>query len=106
MRALGKTTVKVKKGSSLRSADELKILKAAAQAGRMAGVDVVPAFLGGHAVPPEFEGRPDAYVDLVAEGMIDAGAEEGLPRLFGFLRGRGVFHRGPRARVLRPAEYG
>src|SRR2546430_15480076 len=91
MRALGKTTVKVKKGSSLRSADELKILKAAAQAGRMAGVDVVPTFLGAHAGPPEFEGRPDAYVDLGAGEMINAVAK-GRPAAFsgGFV-GDGFF---------------
>ena len=76
--AFGTTTVEVKSGYGLRTSDELKILKAAAQAGRIAGVDVVPTFLGAHAVPPEFEGRPDAYVDLVAEEMIDAVAKERL----------------------------
>src|SRR3989449_7776920 len=78
MLTFGTRRVEVKRGNGLRPADELKILKAAAQAGRMAGVDVVPTFLGAHAVPPEFEGRPDAYVDLVAEEMIDAVAKERL----------------------------
>src|SRR3989475_6197590 len=72
MPAFGTTTVEVKSGYGLRTADELKILKAAAQAGRVAGVDVVRTFLGAHAIPPEFEGRGDAFVDLVGGEMVDA----------------------------------
>src|SRR5205807_4191976 len=45
---------------------------AAAKGGQAAGVDVVRTFLGAHAIPPEFEGRVDAYVELVAGDMIDA----------------------------------
>ncbi|HYM39810.1 MAG TPA: imidazolonepropionase [Thermoplasmata archaeon] len=63
--SFGTTTVEVKSGYGLRTADELKMLRAAAEAGRAAGVDVVPTFLGAHAVPPEYEGRSDAYVDLL-----------------------------------------
>src|SRR5437879_12862304 len=91
MLAFGTTTVEVKSGYGLRTADELKILKAAAQAGRMAGVDVVPTFLGAHAVPPEFEGRPDAYVDLVAEEMINAVAKERLDAFCDVLVDDGYF---------------
>lgn len=61
----GTTTVEGKSGYGLRTLDELKILRAAEAAGRSAGVDVVPTFLGAHAVPPEFEGHSDAYVDLL-----------------------------------------
>src|SRR5256712_7204669 len=100
--AFGTTTVEVKSGYGLRTADELKILKAAAQAGRMAGVDVVPTFLGAHAVPPEFEGRPDAYVDLVAGEMIDAVAKEPLPPLLRVFLGHRYFSARPRTRDPRP----
>ena len=70
--SLGTTTVEVKSGYGLRTADELKMLRAAAEAGRVAGVDVVPTFLGAHAVPPEFEGRPDAYVELLLSESLEA----------------------------------
>src|SRR3989442_4774862 len=60
MLAFGTTTVEVKSGYGLRTADELKILKAAAQAGRMAGVDVVPTLLRAHAGTPALRGRPAA----------------------------------------------
>ena len=72
MIAHGTTTAEVKSGYGLRTADELKILQAASSAGRASGVTVVPTFLGAHAVPPEFEGRADAYADLVASESIDA----------------------------------
>ncbi len=70
--SFGTTTVEVKSGYGLRTADELKMLRAAVDAARTAGVDVVPTFLGAHAVPPEFEGRSDAYVDLLISETIPA----------------------------------
>src|SRR2546422_7344449 len=71
MLAFGTTTIEVKSGYGLRTEDELKILRAAAKGGQAAGIDVVRTFLGAHAIPPEFEGRADAYVELVAGDMID-----------------------------------
>ena len=70
--SFGTTTVEVKSGYGLRTADELKMLRAAAEAGRVAGVDVVPTFLGAHAIPPEFEGRSAAYIDLLLSESLPA----------------------------------
>src|SRR5439155_687161 len=69
MAAHGTTTVEAKSGYGLRTVDELKILRAIAEAGRIAGLDVVPTFLGAHAIPSEFDGRPEGYIDLVAAGV-------------------------------------
>src|SRR5205823_353224 len=66
------TTDEAKSGYGLRTDDELKILRAIAAAGHAAEIDVVPTFLGAHAVPPEFQTRPEAYVDLVREEMLPA----------------------------------
>src|SRR2546428_357795 len=85
MLAFGTTTIEVKSGYGLRTADELKILRVAAEAGRTSGVDVVRTFLGAHAIPPGFEGQADAYLDLVGGEMGDAVATARLPPL------RGVF---------------
>ncbi len=68
----GTTTVEVKSGYGLNTQEELKMLRAAAEAGRAAGVDVVPTFLGAHAVPPEFAGRTDAFVDLLVSESLPA----------------------------------
>ncbi len=70
--SFGTTTVEIKSGYGLRTADELKLLRASAEAGRAAGLDVVPTFLGAHAVPPEFDGRSDAYVDLLLNESLQA----------------------------------
>jgi imidazolonepropionase len=70
--SFGTTTVEIKSGYGLRTADELKMLRAAAEAGRAAGVDVVPTFLGAHAVPQEFQGHADAYMDLLMAESLPA----------------------------------
>jgi len=78
MMVFGTTTLEAKSGYGLRTADEQKILRAIAQAGRIIGLDVVSTFLGAHAIPPEFEGRPDGYVQLIRDEMLDAIAPDHL----------------------------
>jgi len=65
----GVTTIEVKSGYGLDSAAEAKMLRAAR---RLKGVTVKTSFLGAHALPPEFEGRSGAYIDLVVEEMLPA----------------------------------
>jgi imidazolonepropionase len=74
--AEGVTTVEVKSGYGLSLEDELKQLRAARALGDRASI--AATFLGAHALPPEYEGDPDAYIDLVCERMIPAVAEQGL----------------------------
>jgi imidazolonepropionase len=68
--AEGVTTVEIKSGYGLDTASEMKMLRVARRLGRELPVDVVTSFLGAHAVPPEFEGRQGAYVDLVCDEML------------------------------------
>jgi len=72
----GTTTVEVKSGYGLRTADELKILRAAKRAGARAETDVVRTFLGAHAIPPEFAARRGDYVTLLAQESLEAIASE------------------------------
>jgi imidazolonepropionase len=65
----GVTTVEVKSGYGLDSANEAKMLRVAR---RLRGVGVRTSFLGAHALPPEFENRSSAYIDLVVEEMLPA----------------------------------
>jgi imidazolonepropionase len=74
----GATTVEVKSGYGLATAHELKQLAAARTLGTRADVDVRGTLLGAHALPPEFAGRADDYVDLVCREMIPAAAASGL----------------------------
>jgi imidazolonepropionase len=74
----GVTTVEIKSGYGLDMANERKILQAARSLAAAVGVDVRTTLLAAHAVPPEYAGRADDYVDLVCHEMIPTAAREGL----------------------------
>jgi imidazolonepropionase len=76
--AEGVTTVEVKSGYGLTLADELKMLRAVRALEGERRVRISPTFLGAHAVPPEFEGDADGYVEQVCESMIPAVADQAL----------------------------
>ncbi len=76
--AHGTTTVEAKSGYGLTVDDELKCLRAAHRLSAAHDVDLIPTFLGAHAVPPEHGHDPDAYVRLVVEEMLPAVADEDL----------------------------
>lgn len=78
MLAEGVTTVEIKSGYGLDTENELKMLRVARQLGRNFPATVMATFLGAHALPPEYMGRPDAYIDLVIGEMIPAVAADGL----------------------------
>lgn len=78
--AEGVTTIEIKSGYGLALEHERKTLRVARSLGAAHPVSVQTTFLGAHAVPPEFAGRTDDYVDEVlrmlpllhAEGLVDA----------------------------------
>ena len=74
----GVTTIEIKSGYGLDLATELKMLRVARQLGERRPVSVRTTLLGAHALPPEFLGRPDDYIDLVCREMIPAAVESGL----------------------------
>ena len=78
--AEGVTTVEIKSGYGLSEVDEARCLRVARTLGQTLPLTVRTTYLGAHAVPPEFAGRTDDYVDAVcawmpalqAEGLVDA----------------------------------
>ncbi|MGZ5786704.1 MAG: imidazolonepropionase, partial [Ramlibacter sp.] len=76
----GVTTVEIKSGYGLSLEHEARMLRVARALGAQEGVDVRTTFLGAHALPPEFTGHADEYVDEVLrmlpilhrEGLVDA----------------------------------
>jgi imidazolonepropionase len=66
----GTTTIEVKTGYGLNLADELKQLKAILELDREVPIDLVPTFLAAHTIPPEYEGQPESYVDLICIEML------------------------------------
>ncbi len=76
--AEGVTTIEIKSGYGLVLETELKMLRAARRLGENGGVDVVTSFLGAHALPPEYAGRGDDYIDFVCALAMPRVAELGL----------------------------
>jgi imidazolonepropionase len=70
MLRLGTTSVEVKTGYGLDTQTELKMLQAIAALDATHPVDLVPTFLGAHAVPPEYAGQADEYADVVVNHML------------------------------------
>jgi imidazolonepropionase len=68
----GVTTVEIKSGYGLTLDDELKMLRAARRLGEVRNVHVRTTLLAAHAVPPEYKGDADGYVDLVCDTIIPA----------------------------------
>ncbi|ATQ75119.1 imidazolonepropionase [Massilia violaceinigra] len=76
--AEGVTTLEIKSGYGLSLEDEAKMLRAARRVGQVLPVSVATTFLGAHALPPEFAGRADDYVDEICQCMLPQLAALGL----------------------------
>lgn len=76
--SFGTGAVEIKSGYGLTVEDELKMLRVVKRIGEETPLTVRATFLGAHAVPPEYKGRQEAYVDLIVEEMIPKVADEGL----------------------------
>ena len=71
----GTTTAEVKTGYGLSTESEIKMLDAIRLLDEEHPMDLVPTFLGAHAVPAEYQGRTDAFVDLIVDEMLPAIAD-------------------------------
>ncbi|WP_018692358.1 imidazolonepropionase [Algicola sagamiensis] len=76
--AEGVSTVEIKSGYGLRFEYEQKQLEVAQMLDEHHPVDIQKTFLGAHAVPPEFEGDPDGYIDEVCQEMLPKLHQAGL----------------------------
>ena len=76
--AEGATTIEIKSGYGLTHASEAAMLRTARRIGAVLPVRVATTFLGAHALPPEYAGRPDAYIDDLCAQVLPALAQAGL----------------------------
>lgn len=94
MLAHGVTTVEVKSGYGLDAANELRLLALIDTLGKEGPVEVVPTYLGAHAVAPEFRGRDGAaaaYMANVIDEQLPRVAEQGIARSCDVFCEHGVF---------------
>ncbi|NPV71009.1 MAG: imidazolonepropionase [Firmicutes bacterium] len=96
----GTTTVEVKSGYGLDTGNELKCLRVVSKAAQVHPAGVVGTFMGLHAVPPEFAGNADGYVDLIVNEMLPAVQQQGVARFADVFCEKGVFTPGQSRRVL------
>ena len=74
----GVTTVEIKSGYGLTLEDELKMLRVARRIGEQSDIKVSTTLLAAHALPPEYTGRSDDYIDWICNEIIPAAASEKL----------------------------
>ena len=101
---LGTTTIEVKSGYGLSLEPELKQLRAIRRVAGEAPPRIVATFLGAHAVPAEYKGREEGYVDLIVNEMIPAVARQGLARFCDVFCEQGVFELSQSRRILQGAR--
>jgi imidazolonepropionase len=89
--AHGTTTVEVKTGYGLDIPGEIKILKVIRQLRKLSSLELVPTLLAAHALPPEYQGRSKAYIELVAKRLIPLVARKKLAEFVDCFCDRGAF---------------
>lgn len=96
----GVTTLEIKSGYGLSMRDERKQLAAIADAQPEVPCELVPCFLGAHAIPREHRDNRDYYVDLVCNEMIPMVAEQNLAGYCDVFCDRGAFTADEARRIL------
>ena len=101
---LGVTTTEIKSGYGLDLENEQKQLRVIAHLSRAHAMDVVATCMAAHAVPPEFAGRTDAYMDFVCNTLLPRVVEEHLAQYCDVFCETGVFSVNQSRRVLETAR--
>lgn len=96
--------MEVKSGYGLSTEEEIKCLQVARSLDKSGPFHVVPTFLGAHAIPEEYEGRADEYVNLVIEDMIPTVVKSKLARFCDVFCEHGVFTVEQTRRILEAAQ--
>lgn len=96
----GVTTVEAKSGYGMEWETELKQLEVAKELNEKHVIDLVPTFMGAHAVPKEYKENPEAFIKLLIEEMIPKVAELGLAEFNDVFCEHGVFTPEQSKRIL------
>jgi len=104
MLAMGVTTVEGKSGYGLDLETEIKQLEVLAALNADHPVDIVATFLGAHAVPPEYRGRPDEYIDYLIRTVLPVVAQRQLAQCCDVFCEKGVFSVSQSRRLLQEAR--
>jgi imidazolonepropionase len=104
MLSFGVTTVEGKSGYGLDRETEIKQLEVMARLNQIHYLDVVPTFLGAHAVPEEYKGRQDAFIDFMAADVLPRVADQNLAEFCDIFCEKSVFSVEQSRRLLTRAK--
>lgn len=99
----GVTTVEGKSGYGLDRETEIKQLEVMASLNTTHPVDIVPTFLGAHAVPEAYRGREDAFIHMMIRDVLPEVCDRGLARFCDVFCEKGVFSVSQSRRLLEAA---
>jgi imidazolonepropionase len=100
----GTTTIEAKSGYGLSVNDELKMLRVMRDIGMQTPLELVPTFLGPHAIPEEHANSPAKYVEIVVNEMLPAVAGERLAEYSDIFCERGYFDVDTSRKILTEAK--
>ncbi|WP_408006968.1 imidazolonepropionase [Pseudalkalibacillus sp. A8] len=96
----GVTTIEGKSGYGMNLETELKQLRVMKKLQEQHAIDIVPTFMGAHAVPPDFKGREDEFVNQLIDEMLPVVAEEKLAEFNDVFCEKGVYTPEQSERIL------
>ena len=96
----GTTTCEAKSGYGLNKKEEIKQLKVIKKLNKEHAMDVVPTFMGAHALPPEYKENREGYLKLLCEDLIPAVAKQKLAKFCDVFCETGVFTAEESRRIL------
>jgi imidazolonepropionase len=100
----GTTTLEIKSGYGLDTPNELKMLRVIDRVSKTTPLDVVPSFLGAHAIPRAYQGRSDAFIKHIIDEMLPAVVKQGIARHCDIFCEKGVFSIAQGRRLLIAAK--
>jgi imidazolonepropionase len=104
MLSYGTTTIETKSGYGLTTESEIKILRVIETLNAEHCIDIIPTFLGAHAIPVEYQNNPDEYVDLLITEMIPNIVKEKLAEFCDVFCEEGIFSIDQTRKILQIAK--
>jgi imidazolonepropionase len=101
---LGTGAIEIKSGYGLTTQAELKMLRVAKTLAKKHPIQIRTTFLGAHAVPPEYNGDTDAYVDHICNNMLPKVAKAKLATYIDVFCEKGYFNLRQTGRLLKAAS--
>ena len=100
----GTTTMEIKSGYGLTTESELKMLNVIGRIAKETPLDIVPTFMGAHAVPEAYKNAPDDFVELLVTEMLPAVVKQGIALYCDVFCEEGVFSVDQSRRILEAAR--